>query len=74
MSMESFAYSVTDLVDYESEPVTIELETEEAIAFAVQMAHEVLKAEPRLELKGMCVTVVDSKGRPLSIVPLDTLQ
>lgn len=72
--MERFTYSVTDLVDYESEPVAIELEREEAIAFAVQMAHEVLKFEPRLELKGMCVAVFDSRGKPLSIVPLDTLQ
>jgi hypothetical protein len=65
--------SVTDLVDYESKPVTNELETEEAIAFAVQMAHEMLKLDPRLELNGMCVALFDSKGKPLSIVPLDTL-
>ena len=49
------------------------METEEAVAFAVQMAREVLKSEPRLELKGMCVALFDSKGKPLSIVPLDTL-
>ena len=72
-NMERFTYSVTDLADYESEPVTIEMEAEEAIAFAVQMAREVRQSEPLLELKGMCVALFDSKGKPLSIVPLDTV-
>jgi len=71
--MERFSYSVSDLADYESEPVTIEMEAEEAIAFAVQMAREVRQSEPLLELKGMCVALFDSKGKPLSIVPLDTV-
>jgi hypothetical protein len=72
--MERFTYSITDLDDYESEPVTLELEKEEAIAFAAEMACEVLKSEPRLKLKGMCVALFDDRGDPISIVPLDTLQ
>jgi hypothetical protein len=68
--MERFTYSVTDLDDYESEPVTLELNKEEAIAFAIEMAGDVLKSEPRLKLQGLCVALFDEFSRCHSCVSI----
>jgi hypothetical protein len=73
--MQTFTYSVTDLNSYASEPFEIALERkEDALGFVSYMARELLNRLPVLAQRGMCIAVYDSKGSPVSFVPLDPVQ
>ena len=70
--MQTFTYIVTDLTEFESEPVDMEMETdEEAVMYAGHMARELFRQMPDFMSRGMCVTVYDDEGDPISIVPID---
>jgi hypothetical protein len=65
--VQTFTYIVTDLTEFESEPVDMEMETdEEAVMYGAHMAQM-----PDFMSRGMCVTVYDDEGDPISIVPID---
>ena len=72
--MQSYSYSVTDLDKYESDPIEVELESDEVLDYGAQVAEAMLTIMPDLKFKGMCVIMYDRRGFPLSIVPLDSLQ
>jgi hypothetical protein len=73
--MQTFTYSVTDLVNYRSQNLEVSLERkEEALEFLAHLARELLDRMPDLDGKGMCVAVSDSRGHLISIVPLDPIQ
>jgi hypothetical protein len=42
--------------------------------FAKRAAREVLEGVPDLRNKGLCVGIYDEAGKPVSYVPLNTLQ
>ncbi len=67
-------YSITDLTDFESDAVTVDLEKEQALGFALRVARAMLRELPQLRSRGMCVAVYDIEGVPISIVPLDPVQ
>jgi len=69
--METFTYAITDLNTYQSEPIAVALEREEALEFGIRMARELAATEPALLSKGLCITVCDNEGDAISIVPLD---
>jgi hypothetical protein len=72
MAMQIFTYSITDLTEYESEPIEVTFETDdEAVTYGAVVAHEMLARMPDLTYKGMCITVLDEQGETISIVPLD---
>lgn len=62
------------LLEYESEPVEIELDAEGPRKLAVAVVAQLLEDRPDLTQKGMAVAVYDEKNEPVSIVPLDQLQ
>jgi hypothetical protein len=72
--MDLYSYSVTDLAEYESPAVDIVLEQDEATAFGLVIAKEMLKSTPGLTCRGMCIVLYDSKGVPISLFPLDPIQ
>jgi hypothetical protein len=72
--MDLYSYSVTDLADYESPAVDIVLEHDEAAAFGLVIAKEMLESVPGLSCRGMCIALYDSKGVPISLFPLDPIQ
>jgi len=72
--METFTYAITDLIAYQSDPIVVALEREEALEFGIRMARELAASEPDLLSKGLCITVRDDEGDAISIVPLDTIQ
>ena len=69
-----YNYSITDLITFESEGVAVELDEQEARAFAVRMADKLLSTVPDLKGQGMCVVVYNIDEQPVSIVPLDPIQ
>ena len=70
--MQTFTFIVTDLTEFESEPIKAELESdEEAVMYGSRLAREMLEQMPDMAGRGMCVTVYDGEGEPMSIVPLD---
>jgi len=74
MAMQIFTYSVTDLTEYESEPIEVRFESDdEAVEYGTDLARQMLDRLPDLTYKGMCVTVLDELGETISIVPLDAV-
>lgn len=70
--VQTFTFILTDLIDFEAEPIKIELESEEeAEKYGVKVASEMLKQMPDLGSRGMCVLIRDDSGKTVSIVPLD---
>lgn len=70
--MKIFSYIVTDLTEFESEPIEVELASDaEAVSYGTRMAREMLAQMPDLSDRGMCVTVYDGQGEQISIVPID---
>lgn len=70
--MQTFTFILTDLTEFESEPIKMELETdEEAVIYGTRVAREMVEQRSDLISKGMCVTVYDGEGEPISIVPID---
>jgi len=72
--MGTFTYAITDLMAYQSEPVQVALDRDEALEFGRQMARELAASDPDLLSKGLCVALRDAEGDAISIVPLDTIQ
>ena len=72
--MQIFSFVLTDLTEFEGEPVKVGFEAEdEALEYGARMAEEVLVQMPDLSGKGMCVTVLDEEGETISVVPLDSV-
>ena len=70
--VKTFTYIITDLTEFESEPLDMELETdEEAVMYGAHMARELFRQMPDFMSRGMRVTVYDDEGDPISIVPID---
>ena len=72
--MQSYSYSVTDLDEYESEAIEVELESEEVVEYGASVARGMLSTRPDLKHKGMCIVMYDTAGIAISIVPVDTIQ
>ena len=67
--MQTFTFILTDLIDFESEPIKIELESkEEAGTYVVNVASEMLRQMPDLRSRGMCILIRDDSGKTVSIV------
>lgn len=70
--VQIFTFILTDLTDFEAEPIKIELESsEEAGTYGVNVAREMLEQMPELGSRGMCILIRDESGKTVSIVPLD---
>jgi hypothetical protein len=50
------------------------IDEEDLSDFAKRAAREVLEGVPDLRNKGLCVGIYDEAGKPVSYVPLNTLQ
>ena len=69
--VQIFTFILTDLIDFEAEPIKIELVSEEkAGTYGANVACEMLKQMPDLGSRGMCVLIRDDSGKTVSIVPL----
>jgi hypothetical protein len=70
--MQTFTYILTDLAEFRSEPITLEVETdEEAVSCGARIASEMLAQMPHILSMGLCVTVHDADGGQISVVPVD---
>jgi hypothetical protein len=73
--MRPYSFSVTDLDDFESNAIEINLDSEDAVLdMGMLIAREMADKVPDLKYKGMCVVLYDRQGEPLSIFPLDPIQ
>jgi hypothetical protein len=70
--MQQYTYSVTDLDQFESPSIEVDLDINTVNEFSQRLARGVIKDMPDLEHKGMCLVVYDGKGKPISITPLGT--
>jgi hypothetical protein len=67
--VQIFTFILTDLFDFEAEPIKVELESEEkAGKYGFNVASELLKQMPDLGSRGMCVLIRDDSGKTVSIV------
>ena len=74
VGMQIFSFILTDLTEFEGEPIKIGFETEdEALEYGARMAKQALVQMPDLVGKGMCVTILDEQDETISVVPLDTV-
>jgi hypothetical protein len=72
--MQVFSYIVTDLADHKSKPIQAALENlEDALRYGSLLARQMLEAMPDLNGKGICVTILNSLGETVSILPFDCL-
>jgi hypothetical protein len=72
--MQVYRYIVTDLADHKSKPIEAALETvEDALRYGTVLARHMAAAMPDLTGKGICVTVLNSLGDIVSILPFDCL-
>lgn len=72
--MQTFTFIVTDLADFESEPMKMEFESDEkAVTYGSLFVREMLEQMPDISGRGICVTVYDGEGAPIAIVPVDPL-
>jgi hypothetical protein len=72
--MQTFSYIVTDLADHKSKPIQAALESlEDALSYGAALARQMLAQMPDLSGKGICVTVLNSLGDTVSILPFDCL-
>jgi hypothetical protein len=72
--MQIFSYIITDLADHKSKPIEAALENlEDALRYGTILARNMLEATPDLTGKGICVTVLNSLGQIVSILPFDCL-
>jgi hypothetical protein len=72
--MQIFSYIVTDLTDNKSKPIEAALGSlDEALSYGSLLARNMLAAMPDLNGKGICVTVLNSLGETVSILPFDCL-
>jgi hypothetical protein len=72
-TVPKYTYNITDLTDFDSEPIEIVLEGEPR-EFAALLANKVLSNRPDLSCLGVCIAVYDEQGDPAAIVPLDKVQ
>ncbi|WP_425906643.1 hypothetical protein [Nitrobacter sp. TKz-YC02] len=71
--MQIFSYVLTDFAHH-SKPIEAALESlEEALRYGTALARHMLEATPDLTGKGICVTVLNSLGETVSILPFDCL-
>ena len=72
--MQIFSYIVTDLTDNKSKPIEAALGSlDEALNYGSLLARQMLAAMPDLNGKGICVTVLNSIGETVSVLPFDRL-
>jgi hypothetical protein len=72
--MQTFSYIVTDLADNKSKPIQAAMETlDEALRYGTVLARQMLAQMPDLSGKGICVTVLNSLGDIVSVLPFDCL-
>ncbi|MEH6951162.1 hypothetical protein V4R08_07395 [Nitrobacter sp. NHB1] len=72
--MQIFSYIITDLTDHKSKPIEAALESlEDALSYGSLLARNMLEAMPDLTGKGVCVTVLNSLGETVSVLPFDCL-
>jgi hypothetical protein len=72
--MQLFTYNFTDLTSFDSPYKEVWIDEEDLSDFAKRAAREVLEAVPDLRNKGLCIGIYDEAGKPISYLPLDTLQ
>lgn len=60
--MAKFSYNVTNLIDYESELIDVELNDGDAREFAVLVANQLLSDRPDLTHRGMAIAIYDDKA------------
>jgi len=68
-----YTYSFSDLDQFETEAIEIELASNEVPDFGARVAEAVAEQVPDLRYLGMCVVLYDPQGNPIQIAPLDTL-
>jgi hypothetical protein len=70
--MQTFTYVLTDLTEFRSDPITLDVETdEEAVSCGARIAREMLAQMPHILSLGLCVAVFDADGEQISVVPVD---
>lgn len=70
---QTYSYSFTDLDQFETEAIEVDLANNEVPDFGARVAEAVAEQLPDLRFLGMCVVLYDPKGKAISIAPIDTL-
>ena len=69
--VQIFTFILTHLIDFEAEPIKIELVSEEeAGTYGAKVASEMLRQMPDLRSRGICILIRNHSGKTVSIVPL----